>query len=215
MPESLAVMNSMSVVTVVLAWEFTPHDYFEQSFTVSRDDYTMAVDNGTVRATVDVAVFDATPNMKDTLCADLDARFVASQLFNHRPYELSRPTMARLRPDGSGDIFAEPKGEQARVSAGVVGVQKVDADGTFDSRAERREHERLLADRISAHSGDGLLGELKAFFQRAMQEPDNELWHLYDIRDALSKKFGGEKNTRAALGGSADEWSRLGLLPLM
>jgi hypothetical protein len=83
-------MNSMSVVTVVLAWEFTPPDYFEQSFTVSRDDYTMEVDNGKVRATVDVAVFDATPNMKDMLCDALKARFDANQLLNYRPYEPCR-----------------------------------------------------------------------------------------------------------------------------
>jgi hypothetical protein len=120
--------------------------------------------------------------------------------------------MVRLRPDGSGDVSVALKGEQMRASAGSVGVQRANADGTviFDSRAERLKHERLLADRICAHSGDELLEQLKASFKGGVHDSDNELVHLYEIRDALWKKFGGEKNTRDLLGVSADDWSRLG-----
>jgi hypothetical protein len=153
--------------------------------------------------------------MKDMLCDALNARFVASQLLNPRRYELSRPTIARLRPDGSGDVFAELQSEQLRASAGVVGRQTVDANGTitFDSRAEQREHESRLADRIGAHVGDELLGRLLASFQRAVDDSNNELVHLYEIRDALSMRFGCDTDMRATLGVSRGDWSRLGDVP--
>jgi hypothetical protein len=46
-----------------------------------------------------------------------------------------------------------------------------------------------------------------------LREPGNELIHLYEIRDALSTKFGGERGVRAALLGiSSSDWSMLGRL---
>jgi hypothetical protein len=41
-------------------------------------------------------------------------------------------------------------------------------------------------------------------------DPDNELVHLYEIRDALATKFGGEGAVRSALGIRSKEWSSLG-----
>ena len=45
-----------------------------------------------------------------------------------------------------------------------------------------------------------------------MSDPDDELVHLYEIRDALSTKFGSEKAARNALKISYDNWSRFGQL---
>jgi len=45
-----------------------------------------------------------------------------------------------------------------------------------------------------------------------VNDPNNELVHLYEIRDTLSKKFGGENAACQALNISAAQWSRLGQL---
>lgn len=45
-----------------------------------------------------------------------------------------------------------------------------------------------------------------------MRDSNNELVHLYEIRDALSVKFGGETSARAALAITSSQWSRLGQL---
>lgn len=181
---------------------------------LSRDDYTMVIDNGKVKATINAAFFDAKPNMRDTLHGELKARFLAIQLLNHRRYELSRPTMLRLRPDRSGDVFIELKGEEIRPSNGLVDNQNLDANGNviFDSRGERIKKESHLADLISAHSGDGLLGALLESHQHSVHDPNNELVHLYEIREALCKRFGGRKPTQAALRVTDDNWGRFGRL---
>jgi hypothetical protein len=45
-----------------------------------------------------------------------------------------------------------------------------------------------------------------------VRDPNNELVHLYEIRDALSVKFGGDNSARAAIAITASQWSRLGQL---
>lgn len=46
-----------------------------------------------------------------------------------------------------------------------------------------------------------------------MNDPDDELGHLYEIRDALSRKFGGsDERARSTLGISLKKWSNFGKL---
>ena len=49
-------------------------------------------------------------------------------------------------------------------------------------------------------------------YDAGVRDPTNELVHLYEIRDALSAKFGGESAARATLAITASQWSRLGQL---
>jgi len=49
-------------------------------------------------------------------------------------------------------------------------------------------------------------------YDAGVRDPNNELVHLYEIRDALSTKFGGENSVRAALTITSAQWSRLGQL---
>jgi hypothetical protein len=204
----------MNAVSVVLEWRFTPPDYFEQAITVSRDDYVMTVDNGKAAATINAAVFDADPSMRDTLHGALNARFLAVQLLSHSPFELSPPTMVRLHEDGRRDICVELKGEELRITGGSVDFQVTDQHGNIvsDSRRDRIDRKRSLAELVSTHHRDDLLTALLTSHRNSVRDPDNELVHLYEIRDALSTKFGGEKDTRTALGVSASDWSRLGQL---
>jgi hypothetical protein len=57
-----------------------------------------------------------------------------------------------------------------------------------------------------------LLHALLASYSRSVLDPSNELVHLYEIRDALSKHFGNYQNACAALNISQAEWQRLGRL---
>src|SRR5262245_18724200 len=61
-------------------------------------------------------------------------------------------------------------------------------------------------------TGSLLLRNLLQSYSRAVSDPSNELVHLYEIRDALSKHFGEEELARKALGIPNTEWKRLGAL---
>jgi hypothetical protein len=70
----------MNADQVELEWQFTPADYFAQPITVRRADYTLVIRDGRAVATIDAALYDGTPKMRQTLHANLESRFRAVRL---------------------------------------------------------------------------------------------------------------------------------------
>ncbi len=67
----------------------------------------------------------------------------------------------------------------------------------------------LLAPKV-AHSPS--LRSVVASYSRSISDPSNELVHLYEVRDALKKHYGGEDAARVALNITEADWKRLGVL---
>lgn len=200
---------------VVLEWTFSPRDFFEQPIHIVREDHEMTIDNGRVEARMHPDIYDRRPEVRDELREALNARFLAVQLLSHTPYELSKASMYRLHPDGRKDVTVFAESCLMTVSAGTADFVVKDRDGNVirDSRKERLERKKRLADLVGTfRSRDLLLGYLLTSYDRAVRDPQNELVHLYEIRDALSQRFGGESEAVTALGISATQWSRLGQL---
>jgi len=200
---------------ILLEWKFSPPDYFEEPIEISCQDYTMTIADGQVQAKIDSAIFEADADMRQRLHDALNDRFLGVQLFTHRPYELSRSTKTRVHPDDHRDIFIEPEPTRIVISAETVDIQIKDEDGNViaDSKRDRIERKKRLAELISTYRPTDLLLDLLLKSQdAAVRDPNNELVHLYEIRDALSAKFGSESATRAALGIGSTPWSRLGQL---
>ena len=199
---------------VVLEWSFSPSDYFEVPIPISRNDYEMLIDNGKVEAKIRPEVFENNPTMRDDLTKTINDRFLGAQLLSHKPFELSKASMYRLHPDGRKDItiFAEPISATVSISADIMITDK-NGKVTFDSKTERIEKKKKLSELSEKYlKSDPTAASLLNSYKMAVQEPNNELVHLYEIRDALSKKFGCESAARHALNISSHQWSRLGLL---
>ena len=199
---------------VILEWTFTPKDYFEDEIHIERDDYEMIINDGLVEARISPEVYDEEHKMRDSLHKNLDDRFLGVQLLTHRPYKLSKASMYRLHPDGRKDVTVFPESCVMTITAGNVDLVVKDKDGNIisDSRRERVEKKKELAELAETYSSDPVAASLLASYKAAVNDPDNELVHLYEIRDALSKLFSGEKEAHKALKISASEWSRLGQL---
>ncbi len=207
--------RSCSVNAVVkLEWQFSPPDYFEVLVSISRDDYTMTIADGKVEATIDSATYDATPSMRQVLHDELNARFLGVQLLSHRAYELSKSTMTRVHPDGRRDtiVFGEPG--HIKISGHGGDIKATDIHGkVIDTKRDRIETKKRLAELVSTYSSsDTLLPSLLRSYDEAVRDPDNELVHLYEIRDALADNFGGRSAARSALSITSSQWSRLGQL---
>ena len=204
----------MSAV-VVFEWSFTPPDYFEVPIEIVRDDYTLTITHGKVDARLDSTAYEANPSIRQTLQDGLNDRFLGVQLLTHRAYELSRSTMTRVHPDGRKDVFLEVEPARIAIAGHPVDLQVRDKDGNIiaDSKRDRIEKKRSLADLVSTYrASDVTLASLLRSHDAAVRDPNNELAHLYEIRDALSVKFGGDKEARSALGISSADWSKFGLL---
>jgi hypothetical protein len=200
---------------VVLEWTFSPRDFFEQPIHIAHENYEMIVDNGKIQARIDPDIYDKRPDMRDELHEALNARFLAVQLLSHTPYELSKASMYRLHADGRKDVTVFVESCLMTAFVGTLDIVVKDRDGNVisDSRKERLERKKRLADLVGTYrSKDPLLASLLTSYDRAVRDPQNELVHLYEIRDALSKRFGGETEALTALRISATQWSRLGQL---
>jgi hypothetical protein len=204
----------MSAV-VELEWTFSPPDYFEELIKISRHDYAMTIANGKVEAKINCGVYDADPSIRQRLDDGLNDRFLGVQLLTHRAYELSKSTMARVHRDGRKHIFIGLEPARIVMSGGTVDIRVTDRDGNVvsDSWRDRIERKRSLAELVAKYrSTDGLLASLLRSYDAAVRDPNNELVHLYEIRDALSVRFGGEPAARAMLGIISSQWSRMGQL---
>jgi hypothetical protein len=204
----------MSAV-MVFEWTFTPSDYFEAPIEIERDDYKLKIADGKAEARMDSATYDANPSIRQTLHDGLNDRFLGVQLLTHRAYELSRSTKIRLHSDGRRDMFLEVEPARIVITGNPVDFQLRDKNGNIvsDSKRDRIEKKRSLADLVSAYRAtDASLASMLRSHSAAVRDPNNELVHLYEIRDALSAKFGGDTEARSALAISSADWSRFGQL---
>ena len=199
--------------TVILEWTFTPITYFEEPLQLPTDRGIIHIGEGKVEARFDATVYDQDPSIRQRLHDQVLSIFRGAQLTNQKPYKLAeQSTVIRLEPDGRRSVSREIRGRVTVIIGHAPDIRITDKDGNVvrDSRRDRIEARRRLAELARRHDADPLAPSLLESFETAMNDPPNELVHLYEIRDALKKKFRTACKARTALGISGRKWDRLG-----
>jgi hypothetical protein len=200
---------------VILEWIYWPPSFFESQSEISGSDYTLDSQAARISTRMPAAAFDADTRTRERLHASLLNRMRGIQLSNRKPFQLQKPHLIRIGPDGKRQIFVELEGAKLKVDGGSVDVTVSDASGKVihDSKLERIDTKRELGELVQKYaSGDDLLQAVLKSWDQSISDPDNELVHLYEIRDSLAKAFGGEQQARAKLNISDKKWKRLGRL---
>jgi hypothetical protein len=182
---------------------------------VRRNDYVMTIADGKAEARIDADIFDRDPGIRQALHDGLNDRFLAAQLLTHQRYTLSKSSTVRVDPDGKRNIFLELESIACGTSVGAPDLIMTDRDGNtvLDTRRDRIEKKKTVAELVQQHRAtDPLLDSLLRSYQAAVKDPNNELVHLYEIRDALVTRFGSSDVVRTKLGIRDREWSRFGQL---
>lgn len=209
-------MNSPAGETeVLLEWSYSPREFFESPIEISRADYIVDIAAGSISAKLPASTFDANSQVKQKLHDSLFDRMRGIQLLTRKPFQLSKPRVTRIEPDGRRHIYMELESAVLTLSGGLVDLTVTDSSGKVvrDSKKERIEQKRELAELVSKYSpGDKLLNSMLKSYDKSTSDPNNELVHLYEIREALAVAFGGESEVRKALKCSSASWSRLGKL---
>lgn len=204
-----------TVDIIVLEWTFSPTDYFEELINLKRDDYEMVIGRGKVEAKIKPDVYGKNPNMREDLHRALNDRFLGVQLLTHKSYALSKASMYRLHPDGRKDVTLFAESSDLRTPVGTVDFIMTDENGNVlsDSKKNRVNKKKQLAELVEKYRRNNpTVSSLLNSYQASVNDPNNELVHLYEIRDTLSKKFGGDKAVRDTLDISHTHWSRFGQL---
>jgi hypothetical protein len=195
-------------------WIYQPADFFEVPYHHANTDYDLVVADGRVSVTLRVPQDPVDPQLDRRIGTHVADIFAVRQLEVHRKYDLEGPRVYQ-HAGARKNVAIRVGAAFAVASAGRADFIVRDAAGKVvrDTKAERIAQHTLLLDAITprlVHSS-ALRGVLMSY-SRAVTDPGNEFVHLYEIRDALSKHYGGEDTARAALNISRTEWQRLGLL---
>jgi len=197
-------------------WLYTPPDLFEERTELQCDRCIFVVDPSCVHTTIEIDTGASTADidkLRNELHAKLNARFLATQLVEHRTYALSQATTLRKSSSGQADTLILIETAHVRIQEGRVDVLCERADGTtLDTRRDRIDRRNQIVQLAAKHSSNSLAHSLLTSYSTSVSNPRNELVHLYEIRDALAKRFGGEKGVRDALGIARAQWSELGRL---
>lgn len=208
--ESVVIINMEDIV--ILEWAFSPPNYFEEPIHIIRDQYHMIIDNGKVEARIKPEVYNNDPELRDKLHNSLNDRFLGTQLVSHADYKLSDSTMHLLHPDGRKDTTIFATGGFCISGGGQFDTIVKDEKGNIikDSKRERIDKKKQLSELTEKYCiKDLLVKSLLNSNSMSVKDPANELVHLYELLEALSKHFAGEVAAREALGVSNNKWARL------
>lgn len=203
------------VVTVQLEWTYTPKNYLEEPVQITGDQYNLLITEGVAVAIIEPSLFAQKKDINERLTALVESRLQAVQIMKHSEYALSRPSRTEITDDGKRNVFLEIQSAVMKMTAGHVGLIVTDKNGNIitDTKKERLDKQKWFAESVAKHRGhDKTLAQILRSYHHSVGDPDNELVHLYEVRDALSLEFGGQKNALSRLGITQDEWDTIGVI---
>ncbi len=205
-------------------------DFFPLALDERVLDCDLAIENGTALARVDVHVYEAAPNYQRQIHRLLEARFRVQQFRSARPFKLDGGSLSEIHHDGTRTCYLSAFISSKASFTADLTISDSSGKILFDSASERarekllRENDRAalkqLDDKLEVSIQEyyqkgtrpegPLVDSLLSSYLAACNDPDDELVYLYQLRDALVKRFDGEVATRQALNVSKGEWSDFG-----
>lgn len=203
------------IVTVQLEWKYTPDTYLEEPISISIEEGDLEIKDGIAVAKIDPTLYHANDSIRDDLTRQVESRLYAVQIMTHKDFDLSKPSRTDIREDGKKNHFLEVESCVMTMSVGMVDLIVKDRDGNVvsDIKRERLDKQKQFAYLVDKHrSSDATLDQMLISYQKSVKDPDDELVHLYEIRDSLFEKFGSKKNAIKKLGLTNNEWNDIGKL---
>lgn len=201
------------MIRAYVTWRFEPVDFFEAPAEIELPLGVLSVASGKAELVADSATRrDGRPFLKEATEA-VTAVFALRSIQTDRLYNLVHAGFVEVDTEGKRHYTVFPDPARIAIRGSPVDVIITDAQGNVkvDSRAERIRRDltdiATVAPKVT-HSA--MLARMAASYVESLNDPDNALVHLYEIRDAAVSMFGSADQTRAALGISARAWSELG-----
>jgi hypothetical protein len=199
---------------IVIEWSFEPKDYFEDDITIEYENYNVEIFLGAASAEIPPQYIDNIDEIINGINQDLESRFLAVQVMTHQRYALSKPSRYDLKKDGSKNIYLQVEDVVCVSSlSGDIIIRDANGNVISDTKQERIDKKKWFSEASAKFRvKDQTLNQMLKSYSTSVSDPNNELVHLYEIRNAASKKFAGEKNTRSKLAITKKEWSDFGLI---
>lgn len=202
-------------VKTELEWAYEPPDYFEASLDIGFPDGILAIGQGQATFTLATPANPLPADLRSRLIEQVEQVFSVRRLITTSSYTLAGPRVVQHEADGRRSVSISLGGVSAALSMGKADFVVTAADGSvkFDSRKQRiAEESAMVLDLAPKALCSTTLRTMLDSYGRSVTDPANALVHLYEIRDAASKHYGGEGKALAALRDITAEWRELGRL---
>jgi hypothetical protein len=158
------------------------------------DKYDLLIKDGRVVATLRTSCHPVVddPEVMQTAKKDVETVFLSRGVCVHRKFTL-RGGPGIHRPSGGTITLQLPFISSTTTVFDKHHIVILDENGNIvgDSEANRIEAEYSMLDLItSKHDQSPILRSLLNSYRRAVDDPSNELIHLYEILEALTEHFG-------------------------
>lgn len=196
-----------------LEWSYTPKIYIEEPIEITEDYFELIIQDGKVLAKVQPLGFEKNSDFENYLDNKVRNHFCAVQINTYEDFNLSAPSKCGLKKDGSKNYFLKVESATITITAGRPDIVIKDRDGNIisDTKRDRLSKQKWFAEQIDKYrQNDIFLDYMLKCFDSAIKEKKHELFHLYDIRDALQKRFNGKKNAITILDITNSDWNILG-----
>jgi hypothetical protein len=182
--------------TVEIQWFYTPVDFFEEKVVRDCGDYTFEIAGGRITARMSAAFYKPGPDFQHALTEELRSYFSVWQLDRPAAFEIHEGGVDRLWPDGLIISTLAPQECFQAQTADQVDLVQMDSTGAIvrDTRRERIEAMKKRAEFRLRHASDPTTRRMLKGHAASLAKPDEELFCLYEIWDALMDKFGGRDN---------------------
>jgi hypothetical protein len=196
-----------------LHWSYVPEDYFEESEEFHLHSGVFAVEGGSAVLTLRSPIWPTSAD--DLLVGEREVRavFFARQLVVHRTFELGGVRPVHYDEDGTRHLRAITGTGHVEIKGFAIDARTSSGEAVVDSKRDRQESERAFVSSLAPKIAySAILMRMAASFGNAMADPDNELHHLYEIRDAAVDAFGSRKQVEDKLRLSKHDFEVLGTL---
>jgi len=201
---------------ILLEWRYEPKNCIEEPYPIQEVDYVIDIDNGTAKVILDFK-YENDRNIIEKIRHRLEKEIQIIQLLIDKPCKLIdyEPRETWYHADGRIERIISTNAN-LDTSSMSIDFLVIGEDGTIrqDTRKERLENQRLLLDLINKHiDRDATLEAIIKSYSAALKDPENEFIHLYEISEALEKRFGKEKYAREKLKiTDKNYWGKIGKL---
>jgi hypothetical protein len=199
-----------------LEYGYEPADLVEDAYSTARPDFTISLANGVATVTLTTPSDPVPDAVQAAARSALIGLLRLRQFEDRRPFEVKElPKTVHEYPDGRRNTAISVGAGALIVRGSPVEFTITDAAGNVvrDCRAERIAEQARNLDHLGPKlARSPLLSDIVESVAASIDDPENELIHLYEILDAVRKAFGSETAARKALGITKADWSKLGRL---
>lgn len=205
------------VKKIEMQWSYTPEDILNESYNYIENHFELKIKEG--KAIIlfehpDFCLDDINDEMINRYKSYVSKAIKSIEFIKKRLISIGGLVIKQIHEDGSEDTKVFVKSLGGSISSTFTANLIIrDSDGNIieNTRDERINQRNNFIDRVLDNGVfNNRLQQLLNSYSNSLDDPDNEFFYLYEIRDGLSVTFEGKYDAISKLNITENDWRELG-----